>query len=103
MVQPSSQLLGSGFGHSGSTTKRGACTVAPCASALFCSSAWPTARPAMPAASRAPDTNAFPVSLTIRLLHRGGIVSIKDRVPLAVGSIIGERIGLVRALQARLT
>jgi hypothetical protein len=34
MVQPSSQLFGSGFGHNGSTSNIGAITVEPCASAL---------------------------------------------------------------------
>src|SRR5260370_6727854 len=57
MVQPSSQLFGSGFGHSGSTSKIGACTVEPWASARFCNTAWPIPRPRMPAASAVPHTN----------------------------------------------
>ena len=39
MVQPSSQLFGSGFGHSGSTSKIGAVTLEPWASAARCSTA----------------------------------------------------------------
>ena len=43
MVEPSSWPFGSGFGQNGSTSKRGAWTPSFCASALFCSRAWPSA------------------------------------------------------------
>jgi len=50
-------VIGSGFGHSGSTTKRGACTLAPCAFRLVLQQGLADAEAAMPAISMAPDTN----------------------------------------------
>src|SRR5262245_45718951 len=55
MVQPSSQLLGSGLGQSGSTSYNGAVTLEPCASACCCSTACPMPNVTMPAASATPD------------------------------------------------
>src|SRR4029453_15079594 len=57
MVQPKSQLLGSGFGQSGSTSNIGALTLEPCASALYCRTAWPAPRAMIAAASAATETN----------------------------------------------
>src|SRR6185295_13413495 len=55
MVWPRYQPFGSGFGHAGSTSNRGACT-APfaCASAVFCSALEPAPSAAMAASSIEP-------------------------------------------------
>ena len=55
MVMPSSQWFGSGFGHSGSTSNTGACTVGP-DPALLSSIAWQAARIASTATNADPAT-----------------------------------------------
>src|SRR3982074_2524954 len=98
MVQPSSQLLGGGFGHSGSTTNRGAWTLAPCASALCCRTAWPSPRAAMPATSVAPEMN---LAVGWNMVASRSLAASRGQgfrgVLRLVGTIIGDRGGLVRA------
>ena len=49
-TEPITQLLGSGFGHIGSTEYMGACTVArDCADVAICRTYWATASTAMTA------------------------------------------------------
>src|SRR5215468_12648906 len=55
IVWPSSASLGSGFGHSGSTSKIGASTIVSCAVAACCNIATPAQKPVTPAASAAPQ------------------------------------------------
>src|SRR5215475_11504580 len=52
---PSSASLGSGFGHSGSTSKIGASTIASCAVAAGCNIHTPAPKPTMPAANATPQ------------------------------------------------
>src|SRR3977135_3730782 len=98
IAQPSSQVLGSGFGHSGSTTKRGAWPLAPCASALCGRTAWPSPRAAMPATSIAPEMN---LAVGWNMVASRSLAASRGQgfrgVPRLVGTIIGDRGGLVRA------
>src|SRR5262245_13759907 len=104
MVQPKSQLLGSGFGQSGSTSNIGALTLEPCASALYCTTAWPTPRAMIAAASAATETNLRLCSSLVIVASQPVGSMIRDgkapRPAFYLAAIIGERIALVRRLIA---
>src|SRR5262245_18972256 len=83
----------------------GAVTLEPCASACCCSSAWPTPSAMIPAASATPDTN---FRLWLRFIFSPPLSAATAAIgPAAdaslIAAIIGQRTGLVRALQSPLS
>src|SRR5215471_16405600 len=64
MVWPRIQWLGSGLGHSGSTSKRGAIAVAACTTLFFCS------RTDAPPKASNTSTNATPITRFRRFIAR---------------------------------
>jgi hypothetical protein len=104
MVQPSSQLLGSGFGHNGSTSYIGAVTLEPCASASRCRTAWPMPSAMMVAASTAANMNVRCCSsLIIVASPTHGSIAGEPHGLLSLAAIIAKRRALVRAIGLPLT
>src|SRR5947209_5437263 len=83
----------------------GAVTLEPCASACCCSNAWPTPSVMIPAASATPDTN---FRLWLRFIFSPPLSAAPAAIGAAadaslIGTIIGQRTGLVRALESPLS
>src|SRR6266545_6972471 len=89
MAEPSTQWFGSGFGHNGSTSNLGACTLPlVCAAAVFSSIASPTASVASSATKPAP-THRFRARFRCLMLRppsrpKGGTSSGGRQQPLVL-------------------